>query len=458
MPSTITWAASAGSTPASRGTRTARRPWRRAARANAAAASRSAAASTPEASPMPTATRTDPSSAIRWVWPAPPSNPTDARPAAPAPSASAPAPEASTRIATASAPPGTSSTTAISTARIRPIEGTGSNPSGTATARRCGTSRSATIDTADLPGVRALGPVQEARRRQGAAARRSASSQTIRPLHAKVWNACPTCRHECAVGGRLGLAQPHPAADVVHRRGRLRGEPVGAVLENRVELGGPGHEVQVALPGRRVVGDDPLGQQPLRVDTARPCRPLAVPDLFVVEAEEPVELADVADLRPAGLGPQDPLRVGDHRHDLFPDHVGLGEDLDRVPDRLAHLPDAVRAEDRRRLGEDGLRLDERFAVTAVERPHDLAAQLEVGGLVLADRDAVGAVDDDVGGLQDRVGEQRVVDVVGLLLLLLLVGRRPLDPADRRDGREQPGQLRVLGAVALDEERALRRVE
>ena len=61
------------------------------------------------------------------------------------------------------------------------------------------------------------------------------------------------------------------------------------------------------------------------------------------------------------------------------------------------------------------RLGERLAVAAVERPDDLAAQLEVGRLVLADRDAVGAVDDDVGRLQDRVGEQRVVDVVGLLL-------------------------------------------
>ena len=47
---------------------------------------------------------------------------------------------------------------------------------------------------------------------------------------------------------------------------------------------------------------------------------------------------------------------------------------------------------------------------------------------------------------------------GWLLLLLLVRRRPLEPAHRRDRREQPGQLGVLGTVALDEQRAAFRIE
>ena len=47
---------------------------------------------------------------------------------------------------------------------------------------------------------------------------------------------------------------------------------------------------------------------------------------------------------------------------------------------------------------------------------------------------------------------------GCCSLLLLVGRRPLEPADRRDRREQPGELGVLRAVALDEQRAALRVE
>ena len=68
-----------------------------------------------------------------------------------------------------------------------------------------------------------------------------------------------------------------------------------------------------------------------------------------------------------------------------------------------------------RLGVDRLRLGERLAVAALKRADDLARQLEVGGLVLADRHERRLVDDDVGGLQDRVREQAVVDVVGLVL-------------------------------------------
>ena len=138
--------------------------------------------------------------------------------------------------------------------------------------------------------------------------------------------------------------------------------------------------------------------------------------------------------------------------------VGRGEDVDRVAERLAHLPDAVGAQDDRRLGEHRLRLGERVAVAAIERPDDLARQLQVGGLVLADRHERGLVDDDVGRLQDRVGQQPVIDVVGLVGLLLLVRRGPLQPAHRRDRAQQPGELGVLRPVALDEQRAALRVE
>ena len=99
--------------------------------------------------------------------------------------------------------------------------------------------------------------------------------------------------------------------------------------------------------------------------------------------------------------------------------VRLGEDVDRVADRLAHLPDAVGAEDDRRLGEDRLRLGERLAVAVVEGADDLARQLEVGRLVPADRHERRLVDDDVGRLEDRVGQQPVVDVVGLLAVFSL---------------------------------------
>ena len=93
---------------------------------------------------------------------------------------------------------------------------------------------------------------------------------------------------------------------------------------------------------------------------------------------------------------------------------GVGEDLDRVAERLAHLLGAVRAQDDGRLGEDRLRLRERLAVAGVEGAHDLAGQLQVRRLVLAHRHERRLVDDDVGGLQHGVGEQPEVDVVGLV--------------------------------------------
>ncbi len=156
-------------------------------------------------------------------------------------------------------------------------------------------------------------------------------------------------------------------------------------LEDPVDAGRVGHQLRVAFASLGVVVDDPVGEQALRIDAAGPGGPLAVPDLFVVVAERAVELADVADLRPARVRSEDALGVGDHRHDLLPDHIIRREDVDGVAERLAHLPDTVRPEHDRRLGVDRLRLRERLAVAAVERADDLARQLEVGGLVLADR-------------------------------------------------------------------------
>ena len=52
----------------------------------------------------------------------------------------------------------------------------------------------------------------------------------------------------------------------------------------------------------------------------------------------------------------------------------------------------------------------------------------------------------------------MVDVVGLLRLLLLIGRSALDPAHGRDGHQDPGELLHLGAMALHKEGALVRVE
>src|SRR4029078_6292798 len=96
----------------------------------------------------------------------------------------------------------------------------------------------------------------------------------------------------------------------------------------------------LALSGAVVAVDNAVGEDALVVHAAGPSGPLAVPQLLVVLAEEALELADVADLRSARVRPEAPLRVGDHRHDLAADQVLGTEDVDGVPDGLAHLADA----------------------------------------------------------------------------------------------------------------------
>ena len=63
-------------------------------------------------------------------------------------------------------------------------------------------------------------------------------------------------------------------------------------------------------------------------------------------------------------------------------------------------------------------------------------------------------------LQQRVAEKAVGRqiAVGQLLLLILVGRHALQPAERRDHREQQVQLGMLGHARLDEQRRLRRID
>ena len=170
-----------------------------------------------------------------------------------------------------------------------------------------------------------------------------------------------------------------------------------------------------------------------------------------------MQLADVADLRTTWVGALDAQRVGHHLLHDAADLIGLGEDRDRVVGALAHLALTVRAQDHRSVAEDRLRLGEDRSVSAVEGPHDLAAELQVRRLVLADRHAGGLVDGDIGRLEDRVVEQphAVLDAV---LTLLLIGGCPFRPRDRHDRVEDPGELRVLGQVRLTDEGALLRVE
>ena len=70
------------------------------------------------------------------------------------------------------------------------------------------------------------------------------------------------------------------------------------------------------------------------------------------------------------------------------------------------------------------------AVERVEAARDLAGELHVGDLILSDGNEVRLVEQDVGGLKQRIAEEAVgVEVLlAELLLLVLVGRHALEPA------------------------------
>ena len=83
-------------------------------------------------------------------------------------------------------------------------------------------------------------------------------------------------------------------------------------------------------------------------------------------------------------------------------------------------------------GRSGLR-----AVEGVEAASDLASEFDVGDLVLADGNEVGLVEEDVGGLEERVAEKPVGVEVFLaeLLLLVFVGGDALEPGERGEHAE-----------------------
>ena len=110
------------------------------------------------------------------------------------------------------------------------------------------------------------------------------------------------------------------------------------------------------------------------------------------------------------------------------------------------------------LRDHRLRHDERLPETRVEPLCDIAHQLDMLALVLADRNLVRTVGEDVGGHQHRIEEQAGRAELALLRRLVLVLRHPLEVPLRRHRREQPGELGVLAYIGLAEEDAALGVE
>jgi hypothetical protein len=122
---------------------------------------------------------------------------------------------------------------------------------------------------------------------------------------------------------------------------------------------------------------------------------------------------------------------------LIPAHVG------RV--RLRHLRIAVaQAHDPRSgLRDQRLRKREQFdAIVGVELGPDVADQLDMLLLVLADRHVARLVEEHVRGLQHRIGVQADARALAVLAGLFLELRHAVQPADPRRAVQDPGEFRV----------------
>src|SRR5664279_351385 len=88
-------------------------------------------------------------------------------------------------------------------------------------------------------------------------------------------------RPSCRSGSVMGWTSAESHLYVHVGQGGLgqRLEPGGSRRQDLVDLVGLGDQFQVALAGRRVVGNDSLGQQALGVHAACPGGSLALPDL-----------------------------------------------------------------------------------------------------------------------------------------------------------------------------------
>ena len=95
--------------------------------------------------------------------------------------------------------------------------------------------------------------------------------------------------------------------------------------------------------------------------------------------------------------------------------------------------------------------------SAFQRRADDARQLEVLDLILADRNLVGAIEQNVRRLQHRVVQYPRVHAL-LPLRLFLELRLALELSERRDRVENPGQLGMFRNLRLHEQRGRARID
>ena len=137
--------------------------------------------------------------------------------------------------------------------------------------------------------------------------------------------------------------------------------------------------------------------------------------------------------------------------------------MNRVAKALAHFLVAVQTRQPGERRQEWLWLDQDLLVRAkhiVETTNDFPCELEMGHLVVADRDELRIVHGHVGRLQQGIPEEsnRRKILVPERLLLLPVCRHALEPGHRHHHRKEQIQLGVLRYLRLNEKGALLRIE
>ena len=94
----------------------------------------------------------------------------------------------------------------------------------------------------------------------------------------------------------------------------------------------------------------------------------------------------------------------------------------------------------------------------VEFLRDVAGELEMLLLVLADRHMGGVIEQNVGGHQVRIDVESDARVLAVLAGLLLELGHAIEPADARDAIEDPGELGVARHLALIEDDVRLRID
>jgi len=96
------------------------------------------------------------------------------------------------------------------------------------------------------------------------------------------------------------------------------------------------------------------------------------------------------------------LGIGEHCTDFGPYGLFIIAQKDCVSSRFGHFPPVVRSDERWNIAQQGFRLRENPAVSAIELAGQFPRDLKVGNVFSADRDNLGPGKEDVRRLQDRV--------------------------------------------------------